>query len=118
MPGVIAAFIIDKKFVSAAVYRFIGAALGFIGLIHAEQVGWDVGGQIALGDAFAGIILLGFAFVAAGEARADGHAHDDDREAVAAAAADRCGRSDRHAAAGHRVTALPVVRGKPRSGTG
>ena len=63
MLGAIAAFIIDKKFVSAAVYCFIGAALGFIGLIHAEQVGWNVGGQIALGYAFAGIILLGFAFV-------------------------------------------------------
>jgi adenine/guanine/hypoxanthine permease len=61
--GAITAFIIDKKFVSAAVYCFIGAALGFIGLIHAEQVGWNVGGQIALGYAFAGIILLGFAFV-------------------------------------------------------
>jgi adenine/guanine/hypoxanthine permease len=67
--GAITAFIIDKKFVSAAVYCFIGAALGFIGLIHAEQVGWDVGGQIALGYAFAGIILLGFAFVTRHEAR-------------------------------------------------
>ncbi len=61
--GAIVAFIIDKEFVSAAVYCFIGAALGFIGLIHAEQVGWNVGGQIALGYAFAGIVLLGFAFV-------------------------------------------------------
>jgi adenine/guanine/hypoxanthine permease len=61
--GAITAFIIDRKFVSAAVYCFIGAVLGFIGLIHAEQVGWDVGGQIALGYALAGIILLGFAFV-------------------------------------------------------
>jgi AGZA family xanthine/uracil permease-like MFS transporter len=61
--GAIVAFIIDKEFVSAAVYCFIGAVLGFIGLIHAEQVGWDVGGQIALGYALAGIILLGFAFV-------------------------------------------------------
>jgi AGZA family xanthine/uracil permease-like MFS transporter len=65
--GAIVAFIIDKEFVSAAVYCFIGAALGFIGLIHAEQVGWDVGGQIALGYAFAGIILLGFAFVTRGQ---------------------------------------------------
>jgi adenine/guanine/hypoxanthine permease len=67
--GAIVAFIIDKEFVSAAVYCFIGAALGFIGLIHAEQVGWDVGGQIALGYAFAGIILLGFAFVTRGQVR-------------------------------------------------
>ncbi len=71
--GAITAFIIDKKFVSAAVYCFIGAALGFIGLIHAEQVGWDVGGQIALGYAFAGIILLGFAFVTRRDVRVKPH---------------------------------------------
>jgi adenine/guanine/hypoxanthine permease len=59
--GAIVAFIIDKRFVAAAVYCFIGAALGFIGLIHAEQVGWNVGGQIALGYAFSGIVLLLFA---------------------------------------------------------
>jgi AGZA family xanthine/uracil permease-like MFS transporter len=58
--GAIVAFIIDKNFLPAAVYCFIGAALGFIGLIHAEHVGWNVGGQIALGYLFAGIVLLGF----------------------------------------------------------
>jgi adenine/guanine/hypoxanthine permease len=68
--GAITAFIIDKEFVSAAVYCFIGAVLGFIGLIHGEQVGWNVGGQIALGYAFAGIVLLGFAFVTRGGTKA------------------------------------------------
>lgn len=58
--GAIVAFIIDKDFLPAAVYCFIGAALGFIGLIHAEHVGWNVGGQVALGYLFAGIVLLGF----------------------------------------------------------
>ncbi|HTK67927.1 MAG TPA: regulator [Pseudonocardia sp.] len=58
--GAIVAFIIDKNFLPAAVYCFIGAALGFIGLIHAEHVGWNVGGQVALGYLFAGIVLLGF----------------------------------------------------------
>jgi AGZA family xanthine/uracil permease-like MFS transporter len=62
--GAIVAFIIDKRFFAAAVYCFIGAALGFIGLIHAEQVGWNVGGQIALGYAFAGLILLAFGLLA------------------------------------------------------
>jgi AGZA family xanthine/uracil permease-like MFS transporter len=71
--GAITAFIIDKRFVSAAVYCFIGAVLGFIGLIHAEQVGWDVGGQIALGYALAGIILLGFAFVTRRDVRVKPH---------------------------------------------
>ena len=62
--GAIVAFIIDKKFLPAAIYCFIGAALGFIGLIHAEQVGWNVGGQIALGYALAGLILLAFGLLA------------------------------------------------------
>ncbi len=64
--GSIVVFIIDKKFVPAAIYCFIGAALGFIGLIHAEQVGWNVGGQIALGYLFGGIILLIFALTTRG----------------------------------------------------
>jgi AGZA family xanthine/uracil permease-like MFS transporter len=61
--GAIVAFLIDKNFVPAAIYCFIGAALGFIGLIHGAKVGWNVGGQIALGYLFAGVILLAFAFL-------------------------------------------------------
>ncbi len=56
--GSIVAFIIDKNFLAAAAYCLAGAILGFIGLIHAEQVGWNVGGQIALGYLFAGLVLL------------------------------------------------------------
>jgi AGZA family xanthine/uracil permease-like MFS transporter len=65
--GAIVAFVIDKRFFAAAIYCFIGAALGFIGLIHAEHVGWSVGGQIALGYAFAGLILLAFGFATRGK---------------------------------------------------
>jgi AGZA family xanthine/uracil permease-like MFS transporter len=79
--GAIVAFIIDKKFIPAAIYCFIGAALGFIGLIHAEQVGWNVGGQIALGYLFAGIILLGFGLI---ERRKPVAATDDAVEEVPA----------------------------------
>ncbi|MDT7709528.1 MAG: adenine/guanine/hypoxanthine permease, partial [Pseudonocardiales bacterium] len=61
--GAITAFVIDKKFIPAAVYCFIGAAVGYVGLIHAPSVGWGVGGQIALGYLFAGIILLAFGLV-------------------------------------------------------
>jgi adenine/guanine/hypoxanthine permease len=64
--GAIVAFIIDKNFIPAAIYCFIGAALGFVGLIHAESVGWNVGGQIALGYLFSGIILLGFGLLTRG----------------------------------------------------
>ncbi|MGE3288906.1 MAG: regulator [Pseudonocardia sp.] len=65
--GAIVAFIIDRRFLAAAVYSFVGAALSFVGLIHAEQVGWNVGGQVALGYAFGGLILLAFGFTRRGE---------------------------------------------------
>jgi adenine/guanine/hypoxanthine permease len=58
--GSIVAFIIDKNFLAAAAYCLAGAILGFVGLIHAEAVGWNVGGQIALGYLFAGIVLVVF----------------------------------------------------------
>jgi AGZA family xanthine/uracil permease-like MFS transporter len=61
--GSITAFVIDKRFFAAAAYSLAGAVLGFIGLIHAPSVGWAVGGQIALGYLFAGIVLLGFGLV-------------------------------------------------------
>jgi AGZA family xanthine/uracil permease-like MFS transporter len=76
--GAIVAFIVDKKFVPAAIYCFAGAALGFIGLIHAEAVGWDVGAQIALGYAFAGVVLLGFALVNRNRSAVEGAAEQPD----------------------------------------
>jgi AGZA family xanthine/uracil permease-like MFS transporter len=60
--GAIAAFIIDKRFLWAAGYCVGGAVLGFVGLIHATRVGWNVGGQISLGYAFAGLLLVAFWF--------------------------------------------------------
>jgi len=64
--GAVVAFIVDKQFVWAAGYAFGGAVLGFVGLIHGSKVGWNVGGQVALGYAFAGLLLLGFAFLQRG----------------------------------------------------
>lgn len=58
--GSIVAFIIDRNFLGTAAYCLAGAALGSVGLIHAEQVGWNVGGQVALGYLFAGVVLLGY----------------------------------------------------------
>lgn len=65
--GSIVVFIIDTRFFAAAIYSFVGAALSFVGLIHAEQVGWNVGGQVALGYAFGGLILLAFGFARRGQ---------------------------------------------------
>ncbi|WP_030455999.1 hypothetical protein [Herbidospora cretacea] len=58
--GAIVAFIIDRNFYWAAGYALFGALLSFIGLVHAEKVGWNVGGQIALGYVFAALVLAGF----------------------------------------------------------
>jgi AGZA family xanthine/uracil permease-like MFS transporter len=58
--GSIVAFVIDKNFLAAAAYCLAGAVLGFVGLIHAEQVGWNVGGQIALGYLFAAVVLVAY----------------------------------------------------------
>jgi AGZA family xanthine/uracil permease-like MFS transporter len=56
--GSITAFLVDRKFLWAAGYSLAGAALSFIGLIHGAKVGWDVGGQIALGYLFAAVIFV------------------------------------------------------------
>jgi adenine/guanine/hypoxanthine permease len=58
--GAIVAFLIDKKFFWAAGYAAGGAVLGFIGLVHGQKVGWDIGGQIALGYLFAAVVLAAF----------------------------------------------------------
>ncbi|WP_214107176.1 hypothetical protein [Acrocarpospora catenulata] len=60
--GAVVAFIIDRNFFWAAGYALFGAALSFIGLLHAEKVGWNVGGQISLGYVFAALVLAGFGF--------------------------------------------------------
>ena len=57
--GAITAFLIDRKFFWAAGYCGRAALLGFIGLVHGAKVGWDIGGQIALGYLFAAVILVG-----------------------------------------------------------
>jgi AGZA family xanthine/uracil permease-like MFS transporter len=60
--GAITAFLIDKKFWWAAGYAAAGAVLSFVGLIHADQVGWNAGGgQVALGYLFFAVVCAAFA---------------------------------------------------------
>ncbi|MFF5214999.1 regulator [Micromonospora sp. NPDC000442] len=59
--GAIVAFIIDKRFVQAAVFAASGAVLAFIGLIHGEEVQWNANGQVALGYLFVAVICAIFA---------------------------------------------------------
>lgn len=81
--GAIVAFIVDKQFGWAAGYCLAGAVLSFVGLIHGTKVGWNVGGQIALGYAFAGLVLLVFALTQGDAAAVDRQAVDmgDDAKA-------------------------------------
>jgi AGZA family xanthine/uracil permease-like MFS transporter len=58
--GAVVAFIIDRRLVAAAGFCFAGAALSFIGLIHAPEVGWNANGQVTLGYMFFGIVCLLF----------------------------------------------------------
>jgi AGZA family xanthine/uracil permease-like MFS transporter len=69
--GAITAFLIDKKFFWAAGYAAGGAVLGFIGLLHGAKVGWNIGGQIALGYLFAAVILAAFGLLQMRSAKAD-----------------------------------------------
>ena len=59
--GAIVAFIIDKRFVEAAIFAGVGAALSWVGLIHAPEVGWAANPQVALGYLFAALTCLAFA---------------------------------------------------------
>jgi AGZA family xanthine/uracil permease-like MFS transporter len=56
--GSLAAFIIDRKLMHAAVTAFIGAVLSFIGLIHGTHLGWYVSPLVALGYVMFGLVCL------------------------------------------------------------
>lgn len=58
--GAIAAFIIDRRFTTAALWSFAGALLSFFGFIHGAQLGWAVSPLVALGYVFLGGICLAF----------------------------------------------------------
>ena len=58
--GTMVTFILDKKFRYAAVAALVGAALSFIGLIHAAEVSWAASPQVALGYLLFGLVCLLF----------------------------------------------------------
>jgi AGZA family xanthine/uracil permease-like MFS transporter len=58
--GAIVAFIIDKRLLSAAAFALAAAALSFVGLIHAPQVGWHPNG-VTLGYLLMAVVLGLFA---------------------------------------------------------
>ena len=56
--GAMAVFIIDRRLGAAAVTAGIGAALAFIGLIHATHLGWAASPTVALGYAMFALVCL------------------------------------------------------------
>jgi AGZA family xanthine/uracil permease-like MFS transporter len=61
--GAVVAFIIDKRFLSAAAFAVGGSALSFVGLIHGAQVEWNANGQVALGYLFLAAVCAAFALL-------------------------------------------------------
>ncbi|MET8281608.1 regulator [Micromonospora sp. NPDC005174] len=59
--GAVVVFVIDKRFVRAAIFAASGAVLSFIGLIHGERIEWNANGQVALGYLFVAVICAVFA---------------------------------------------------------
>lgn len=59
--GAIVTFLVEKKFAYAALGAGVGAALSFIGLIHAPQVGWAAAPQVALGYVLFAAVCLAYA---------------------------------------------------------
>jgi AGZA family xanthine/uracil permease-like MFS transporter len=72
--GTMVTFIIDKKFLYAAIASAVGAVLSFIGLIHAPEVAWNAAPEVALGYLFFGIVCLGYYFLPGGKESVE---HDD-----------------------------------------
>jgi AGZA family xanthine/uracil permease-like MFS transporter len=61
--GTMVTFILDKKFLPAAVASLVGAVLSFIGLIHAPEVAWAANPQVALGYLLFGLVCLAYWFL-------------------------------------------------------
>ena len=56
--GSMVCFILEKKFVYAAIAAGVGAVLSFIGLIHAPQVEWAASPAVSLGYVFFAAVCL------------------------------------------------------------
>ncbi|MEA2217764.1 MAG: adenine/guanine/hypoxanthine permease [Solirubrobacteraceae bacterium] len=72
--GAIAVFMIDRRFVWAAGYSFLGAALATVGLIHGAKVSLDFESiqlKLALGYALMGVVCLVFSRMGIAEREVD-----------------------------------------------
>ncbi len=65
--GAIVTFILDRQLVKAAIAAGAGAALSFIGLLHAEEIRWAASPYVALGYLLLALTLLGIGLLRRGE---------------------------------------------------
>ncbi|MBS1694967.1 MAG: regulator [Actinobacteria bacterium] len=61
--GTMVAFILEKKFLHAAIASAVAAALSFIGLIHSPEVAWAANPPVALGYLFFGLVCVAYWFL-------------------------------------------------------
>lgn len=61
--GSMVCFILEKKFRYAAIAAGVGAALSFIGLIHAPQVEWAANPAVSLGYLFFAVVCLAYSLL-------------------------------------------------------
>ena len=61
--GTIAVFVIDRRFIHAAVACAVGGVLTLIGLIHAEEVHVFSNPRLALGYGLAAVVCLAYALL-------------------------------------------------------
>ena len=80
MLGAIVTFILEKKFRFAAIGAAVGAALSFIGLIHAPKVEWAANTDVALGYLFFAAVCVAWSFLP----EADKPVEVDESDVVAA----------------------------------
>ena len=59
MLGAIVVFILEKQLFRSAVAALVGAALSWVGLLHADQVGWGAAPGVALGYLLLAVTLAG-----------------------------------------------------------
>lgn len=76
--GTMVSFILDRRFIPAAIASFVGAVLAFIGLIHAHEVGWAAAPSVALGYAFFGVVCLIFHVLPASDTPAPARLDDEE----------------------------------------
>ncbi len=76
----IGVFVIDRKFLQAAMFSAAGAVLTFFGLMHCESIGFGQSTTVVVAYLIVGVVLLGCyqlgAAPAAVHTAEDGHEHD------------------------------------------